>query len=132
MSDELPLAPDITLTAVGSGREVSLRAQGLRALLLVVAEETQKDADAVEAAVRAEGPDAAMVLIGHVADLRKIPGLFRKIAEGVMSSEYDKAVQELPSGQTAHEYVVILPDWSGEIAKALALGEPSKALSGVV
>jgi hypothetical protein len=104
----------------------------LATLLLVLAQETQRDADAVEAAVRAEWPDAKQVLVAHVADLRKIPSLFKKIAEGVMSSEYQKAVHNLPEGHDAHDYVVILPDWSGEVAKALELGEPSKTLSGVV
>jgi len=132
MPDDLPLAPDITLTAVGSGRELSLRAPGLASLLLVLAQETQHEADAVEAAVRAQWPDGTQVLVAHVVDLRKIPGLFRKVAEGMMSSEYQKAARALESGQQPFDYCVILPDWQGEVAKSLALPEPSKTLSGVV
>jgi hypothetical protein len=132
MSNGLPLAPPITLTAVGTGREVCLRSPGLPSLLLVLAQETQADADTVEAAVRAEWPDAAQVLVAHVADLRKIPGMFRKVAEGVMSSEFQKASRALEPGQHPFDYCVILADWTGDVAKALDLPEPSKTMTGIV
>ena len=132
MPNELGLAPAITFTAVGSGREVSLQSPGIPALLLVLAQETQHEADAVEAAVRAKWPDATQVLVAHIVDLRKIPGLFHKVAEGVMSSEYEKAARTLAPGRQPFDYCVILPDWKGEVATSLELPEPSKSLSGVV
>ena len=40
-------------------------------------------------------PDAQDVLIVDVVDLRKLPGMFRKVAEGVLSAEHKKAVEAL-------------------------------------
>ena len=58
--------------------------------------------------------------------------MFRKVAEGVMSSEHKKAVAALSDGQDAHDYVVMLPDWQGEVAMSLNLPEPAKTICGAV
>jgi hypothetical protein len=81
---------------------------------------TQGGADAVEAAVRSRYT-ASEVLVGHVIDLRSIPRILRAVAEGVLNSEYKKALAELPEGETAEDYIVILPDWDGSFIEAVGL-----------
>src|SRR5688572_13399686 len=103
-------APDLTLTAVGSERSLALQAPGVATVLICLAQETQKDAQAIEHAVRAIYPSPRDVLIAHVIDLRKIPGMFRKMAEGIMAGEHQKAVEALSAGEDAHDHVVIMPD----------------------
>jgi hypothetical protein len=125
-------APDITLTAVGSGRSFSLQAPGAITLLICVAQETEKDALAVEDSIRARFPSAADVLVVDVIDLRSVPAPFRKIAEGMLASEYRKAVDALADGQQADDYVIILPDWQGDVATAFNLPEPSQSVGGAV
>jgi hypothetical protein len=90
------------------------------AVLLCFAQATQHDADPVEAAVRAKY-GAAEVLVGHVVDLHGVPRMFRGVAERILASEYEKAVAALPSGETAADYVVILPDWDGAFVESLGL-----------
>jgi hypothetical protein len=102
------------------------------AVLLCFAQATQHDADPIEAAVRARY-SAARVLVGHVVDLRGVPRMFRGAAERIMASEYEKAVAALPAGETAADYIVILPDWDGEFVKSLGFAaDVSKQLGAAV
>lgn len=101
-------------------------------VVICLTQETEKDAATVENAVRERYPSASDVLVVDVVDLRGVPGMFRKIAEGMLASEHKKAVAALTDGLDAHDHVVILPDWQGEVAKAFNLPEPSKSVCGAV
>jgi hypothetical protein len=101
-------------------------------VLICIAQETEKDAAKIEDAVRELYPRAADVLVAHVIDLHKVPSLFRKVAEGVLASEYKKAVEALREGQEPADYVVMLPDWQGEFAPAFNLPDPSAQIGGAV
>src|SRR5262245_15895900 len=90
-----PLAPATALTAVSSGRVLQLDAPGVTTVLICFAQETQKDIAAPEAAVRERWQAATDVLVANLIDLHKVPGMFRKIAEGVLSNEHRKAVEAL-------------------------------------
>jgi len=127
-----PPAPAITLTAVGSGRRVALNAPGVLTVLICFTQETQSGIAPVEAAVRERWPSPKDVLVAHVVDLHKVPGLFRKVAEGILAGEHKKAVEGLIPGQDPYDHVVILPDWDGALAPALALDDLSKTLAVVV
>ena len=109
-----------TLTAIGTSRVVDANDLPLPAVFICFAQATQGRADAVEAAVRARYP-AADVLVGHVIDLRSIPRILRAVAEGVLNSEHKKALAGLPAGETAEDYIVILPDWDGGFVDAVGL-----------
>lgn len=127
-------AKSILLTAVGSGRALDIAAPGVTTVLICFAQDTQKGIEAPENALRERWPDAQTVLIGHVIDLTKVPALFRKIAEGVLGNEYRKAVAALPTEQSwaPDDYVVMFPDWSGEVARAYGIADPNVAMSCVV
>jgi hypothetical protein len=125
-------APALTLTAIGSGRQLDLAATGVRTLLICFGQETQAGTEAVEAVARGRFPTAAELLVGHVVDLHKIPSILRKVAEGVLSGEHKKAVAELEAGKAPEEYVVIFPDWDGSTVTALGLEDATKAIGLVV
>jgi hypothetical protein len=101
-------------------------------VLICLAQETEKDAATVEDAVRQRFPDAKDVLVVDVIDLRTVPGMFRKIAEGMLASEHKKAVAALPDGLDPNDHVIMLADWQGDVAHAFNLPEPSKGVCGVV
>jgi hypothetical protein len=82
--------------------------------------------------LRERFPSASDVLVADVVDLRGVPGMFRKIAEGMLASEHKKAVAALRDGRDPQDYVIILPDWQGDVAKAFNLPEPSKSVCGAV
>ena len=121
-------ALDLTLTAIGSARELNLGRLGLPCLLICFGQETQAGIEDVESAARERYPKADQLLIGHVVDLHKIPGLLRKVAEGVLANEHKKAVESLPAGVSAHDYVVILPDWDGSAVRALGLEDATRTM----
>ena len=123
--------PYPTLEAVGSGRIINVASIDRPAVLICFAEATQHDADAVEAAVRARYT-AALVLVGHVIDLHTVPSLFRGMARGILNQEHARAVAELPPGESADEYVVMLPDWDGAFVSALGLTDVSLRLGVAV
>jgi hypothetical protein len=114
-----PPAPPITLTAEGSGRELRFDRPGTTTLLICMTQESQQAAEAIEEAARARWPLASDLLIAYVIDLRSVPGLFRKVAENILASEYSKAVEALNTDQVPEDYVVLLPDWQGEAIQAL-------------
>jgi hypothetical protein len=101
------------------------------AVFICYAESTQHGAAAIEAAVR-EQYTAAQVLVAHVVDLHTVPSLFHGVARGILNSEYEKAVAELPPGETAEDYAIILPDWDAAFVKALGLEDVSKQLGVAV
>ena len=111
---------------------MSLQAPGVITVLICLAQETEKDAATIERAVRERFPSAGDVLIVDVVDLRGVPGLFRKVAEGMLAGEHKKAVEALSDGLDPHNHVIILPDWQGEVAKAFNLPEPSQTVCGAV
>ena len=117
-----------TLEAIGSGRKVDLSAPGRSVLLICFAQETQDGIEEVEAAARRRFATADELLVGHVIDLHKVPGLLRKVAEGVLAGEHRKAVEALPAGQEPDDYVVILPDWDGAGVRRLGLEDATQAL----
>lgn len=122
----------LTLTAIGSGRTLSLGAPGVTTLLICFAQETHGGIEPVEAAVRERWPSAADVLVAHVVDLHKVPSMFRRVAEGIMTKEHQQAVEALPAGYDPYDHVVILPDWRGAVASTLGLEDPTKQLGWAV
>jgi len=101
-------------------------------VLICLAQETEKDAATVEDAIRQRFANATDVLVVDVVDLRGVPGMFRKVAEGMLAGEYKKAVAALADGLDPQDHVIILPDWQGDIATAFNLPEPSKSVCGAV
>lgn len=119
-----------SLTTVGTERVIDVANLDRPAVFLCFAQATQGEADLIEAAVRIRFT-ASEVLVGHVVDLNGVPGIFRGVAERILQSEYEKAVAELPKGETAEDYVVILPDWDGAFVKAMRFAEDVSKRLGV-
>lgn len=122
----------LVLTAMVSGRTVKIAGNGVPTLFICFGQETQAGIGAVEDVARGAYPKASRLLVAHVIDLHKVPGLLRKIAEGVLANEHKKAVEGLPHGTPPDNYVVMLPDWNGEAVKALGLQDATKALGLVL
>jgi hypothetical protein len=122
------VAPVVTLQAIGHRREVAIASVGAPAVLMFVGRETQSAVDPVVDAVRERYPEASQVTILNIADVRGIPRLVRKVAETIMKSSYRERVAKLKPGQSPEEYVLILPDWDGDVFKALGVGDVSKTI----
>lgn len=129
MSDFALSDPSLAaLTAVGSGRKLAQIEPSRPLLFICFGQETQAGIESVESVAREAYPLASELLIAHVIDLHKIPGLLRKIAEGVLAGEHKKAVEALSAGQAPDDYVVMLPDWDGAAVAALGLDDATKVI----
>src|SRR5262249_46646555 len=105
------LPPPITLIPVCSRRGVALNAPRPTTLLTSFAPGAQAATDAVEKAGRARWTNPKELLGAYVVDLHKVPGIFRKVAEGILNEEHKKAAAALPPTSDPYDEVVILPDW---------------------
>ena len=125
--------PNVMLKAIGSGREIGLKAIGKPAVLIFHTQETSEEAAQVNAAIRAVEAytKAENLLIANVVDLRTVPKLFRNFAERAMRSSYEEAAAALPEGLNAEDYVLILPDWDGTVTNAADLKDVNQ-MAGVV
>lgn len=124
--------PSFPIKAIGHGRVIDLGRLGIPLVLLFVGRETSDQASPVVSAIRERYPDAKQVTICNVADVRGIPRLVRKPVEMLMKSSYKDAVDNLEPGRTAEEYVLILPDWDGQLYEAAGIKDVSKEVGMAV
>ena len=115
-------APAFKQKAIGSGREVSPHAMAGRPLVLVfVNEASQRIGRGLFKAMRDQYPSVSQVWLATVVDLQGVPVILKGMAESEMKKQYEKLAGRLPPEDDPTEYVVIVPDWKGEILKAFGL-----------
>jgi len=61
------------------------------------------------------------VVIASVVDMHQVPRLMRKMGESALNKRYEEVVAGLKEGQDPAAYVVMCPDWKGEVPAALGL-----------
>jgi len=125
-------APAVTLKANGHGRELTFNRLGVPAVLVCVARETSDLASPVVTAIRDRYETAEQVLIVNIADTRPFPRLIRKIAEQIMKSAYKDAVKNLKPGRNPEDYVLIVPDWDGDLLEPLGVDDVTKTIAVAV
>jgi prolycopene isomerase len=104
-----------TLTAVESGRSVSLGRVGLPSVFVFHGQDSAGTARSVVESVRSHYPHADEVMVANIVDLRGVPRMFRKVANRAMRSSFKDAAAALPDSLDPAEFVVILPDWNGAV-----------------
>ena len=130
--EHLKSAPAVTLKANGHGRKLTFNQLGVAAVLVCVARETSDLASPVVTAIREKYPTVAEVMIINLADTRPFPRLIRKIAEQIMKSAYNDAVKNLLEGRAPEDYVLIVPDWDGDVLGPLGIEDVTKTIAVVV
>jgi hypothetical protein len=111
-------APDFTLTAVVSERQVSpLQAPG-KFLLFFHSYHTAMEVGAVVKELKAEYMDIDQVAMASVVDLRGIPRFIHPLAKKIMRDAYHQAAREVPDDHEVADHIIILPDWKGKAFKA--------------
>ena len=126
-------APKFKMKAIGSGREISAESLvGHVSALIFVNQDTQRDGRGIIKAIREEYPSAAEVLIATVVDLSPVPIILKGMAENMLKESYQKSAARLAEGSDPAAYVVILPDWKGELLKAFGVKAVNKQPAFVV
>jgi len=127
------VAPDVTLQAVVSERNVPLAAPEMLTVLIFHGEDTADAASEVNFAIRQAFPSASRVLIASVVDLGFVPKMFHGLARDAMRSAFQKESNTyLPEGYDASDYIVILPDWNGDVTEAFGFEDVDETLGVVV
>ncbi len=123
----MPLkAPGITLTAIGSGRRITLNQIDSPAVLLFHGRNTAEASKSVNGPLRDRYPEASALLIASIMDLHIAPKLLRGMVESFIKDAYEEACQELPAKWPARDYLLLLPDWDGKITKAFGFSDTDK------
>lgn len=118
--------PDMTLTAAGSKRRYNLSQLDRPTLLIVQNDRNIELATEVNRAVRATYPSVADLWVLSIADMQYVPTLIKSQVKTVLAEVYEEAVATLPPGLDGREYIVILPDWRGKVARALNIRPNSR------
>jgi len=127
--------PDFRIAAAVSGREVSPAAlKGKPAVLVVHGSRSTDAAKDVSKALRATSKPSDVAL-ASIVDLRSFGGLWKKVAEAQVKSNYEKLagkVKEADPAADPADWVVICPDWDGAVCKALGVEAPDDEPAAIV
>ena len=117
-------APRFQLQAVVSQRLIDPAQTPAQALVLTFHDQHALDAiRELQTAVRTAYPTAAEVLMASVADVSRVPRPLRRLVKPFMERAYAEAATYVPAGLDPADYVIILPDWSGETTKRYGVGK---------
>lgn len=127
--------PAFSTTAAVSGRTIdNASLKGRRAVLVVHGSKTTDAAKEVSKALRAKHTPKE-VASASIVDLRAFGGLWKKVAEAQVKSNYEKMagkVKENQPGEDPADWVVICPDWDGSVGKALGVADPDSRAAVIV
>jgi len=113
--------PNVTLTAVGSGRKITLTQIGIPAVLIFHGRGNSDASEMINTPVRDKYPQASSLLVATIMDLHIAPRLLRGVVEAFIASAYEEACKKLPKGWTPRDYLLLLPDWDGKLSKAFGI-----------
>lgn len=126
-------APDFTLTAVGSNQIINLEyCQGKPVILVFVDQNTTGFIEQINDAVRSQFPMASQAVVVIVMCLGNVPKLFHKLINVALHRAYAQASKAIPDLFEPDDYVIILPDWIGEMEKKFQVPAVSKQAATVV
>jgi hypothetical protein len=105
---------------------------GTPLLLVFISFDTREQVRDISQAVRAVYPKISQVIVANVINLLFVPSLARKMAENRMESAIKQAIKEIPAPYTPAEYLILLPDWKGSMARAYRISSSGSQLSLVM
>ena len=120
--------PDKTITAIGSGRKFNLQNFGAPTVLIFHFRNTAETARNLNDSIRDKYPSASDILVASVLDLHSIPKLGRGATEAMVGREYKKAAGGLKDDQDPEDIIIILPDWNGQMTKALGFKDTNNQI----
>jgi hypothetical protein len=126
-------APSFFLTAIGAARVVGGPPGPSTPLLLIFHGRAGSDmAFEINAAVRERFPSTDQLLVASIIDLRHIPSYMRSAVELTLAAAYRQAAKRIPATLDPTEYVIIVPDWEGEVTTSFAMVERINDIGFVV
>lgn len=128
-----PLPPFALTTAVSGITVDNAWLTGRKCVIVVHGSKTTDVAKEVSKALRAKEPDAKKVAYVSIVDLRPFSGLWKKVAEAQIKSNYAKLADKAKDvGLDPLEHVIICPDWDAAVCAALGFPEPDKQPGAII
>ena len=119
-------APKFELTST-AGRKVGVPFSQPTVLVLLFQDQQTVDvARDVNERIRAVHQEPEDLILGSIVNLKAVPRFMRGMAEKMMDKAYDKAAAQLPPEVDPADYIVLLPDWSGNVFQSFGVGDVSK------
>lgn len=126
-------APDFELTTIHTQRVVSLTScAGTPLLLVFLSYDTREQVREIAQAVRTAFPNIDQVVVANVINLLFVPSFARKMAENRMDNAIKQAIKEIPPPYTPAEYLILLPDWKGSLARAYRISNTGNQVALVL
>lgn len=115
--------PEFEAQAAVSGRRLTQAeaAQGRR-VLVFHGPKTTDAPKTVGKAVRAKWPTADEVEVWNIIDLRKMGGMWQKVANAQIKATYGKLASKVDGDP--ERLIVMCPDWDGAVAAAFGIEMP--------
>lgn len=120
-------APQFKLEAASGLRTIGHPHSLPRVLILLFQDEATADAARlVNEVVRGVYEDSEDMFVASVADMSAVPRFMLKMSKNMLLRAYEKAAENIPEGIDPADYIILLPDWSGQVFKAFEVGDVSK------
>lgn len=102
-------------------------------VLLFQDQNTVEVAREVNETIRAEHQEPEDLIVASVVDLSGVPRFMRGMAEKMLQKAYQNAAKRLPDDVDPADYIVLLPDWGGDLFRSFDVGDVSrKALMVII
>lgn len=120
-------APTFSLQTVATNRSVGIPdSMPLTMVLLFQDQNTVDAARKVNEKVRSVYKDSEDLIVASVVDLSAVPRFMYKMANKMLDRAYEKAAAEIPAEYDPADFIMLLPDWSGDVFKAFKVGDVSR------
>jgi hypothetical protein len=125
--------PAITLFSIVTNRSISLQRPGKPTLLLIINQTNYQVAINFNPEIRRIFPRSEDLTVCNVVNLKNVPRLAKGIVNNILKHAYHEAAAALPAGYPPKDYILLLPDWRGEVFSALRInpGERQPVLAAI-
>ncbi|OAI39648.1 hypothetical protein AYO38_07285 [bacterium SCGC AG-212-C10] len=114
-----------TAKTAGSNRTIRFDQLAAPAIIACVTQASSPQAISFGPRLRETHADPSIAGFLIVVDLRAVPRLLRKPAEGILNGRYKDLAADLPAGRVPEEWIFILPDWNGTLLGAFGFTDVS-------
>ncbi|HFC11712.1 MAG TPA: hypothetical protein ENJ56_02615 [Anaerolineae bacterium] len=129
-------APKFQLAATSTERIVGVPYSQPKVLVLLFQDEnTAEVAREVNQTIRAVHEDVEDLIVATLVDMSGVPRFMRKMGQKMLLKAYQDAAEkiELADGVDPADFIVLLPDWSGDTFRIFQVGDVSrKALMVII
>ncbi len=117
-----------------TGRTVGVPYSLPKVLVLLFQDQSTADAaKQINETVRRVHPEPDDLIVASAVNLAGVPRFMRGMADKMLQKAYQNAAKQLPADVDPADYIVLLPDWGGDLFRLFDVGDVSrKALMVII